>query len=334
MTRRREQGVVLILLLFILSLGGMWYLVSHLDARSADFVARNRMHNATVLAAAKQALVGYVAHQAAVSGENNPGAFPCPEPAGNVGGANEGIVSGTCSLPAVGRFPWKTIGTDKFLDAAGEPLWYVVANGWAKPNALTTTVINSNCTDATSAMTCFSGQLKVDGQPSAALALIIAPGQAMNVQASDGDPDFDPGAAAEKLLEAARARAAEAKEREEAALEELDLTAREAEQRVRRAGRGAEREELLAALEELAAWYRDLVAAAAGAESALVHADRAEQLEEDGTLERLEGAVRAAELVRETWRSFEELQLSAGLALEALFVEIRRAFSGPVAAAS
>jgi DNA polymerase-3 subunit delta' len=142
------------------------------------------------------------------------------------------------------------------------------------------------------------------------------------------DPDFDPGAAAEKLLEAARARAAEAKEREEAALEELDLTAREAEQRVRRAGRGAEREELLAALEELAAWYRDLVAAAAGAQSALVHADRAEQLAEDGSLERLEGAARAAELVRDTWRNLEEFQLSAGLALEALFVELRRAFSG------
>ena len=142
------------------------------------------------------------------------------------------------------------------------------------------------------------------------------------------DPDFDPGAAAEKLLEAARARAAEAKEREEAALEELDLTAREAEQRVRRAGRGAEREELLAALEELAAWYRDLVAAAAGAQSALVHADRAEQLAEDGSLERLEGAARAAELVRNTWRNLEEFQLSAGLALEALFVELRRAFSG------
>jgi len=148
------------------------------------------------------------------------------------------------------------------------------------------------------------------------------------------DPGFEPGAAAEKLLEAARARAAEAKEREEEALEELDLTAREAEQRVRRAGRGAEREELLAALEELAAWYRDLVAAAAGAQSALVHADRAEQLSEDGTLERLEGAVRAADLVRETWRSLEEFQLSAGLALEALFVELRRAFSGSVAVAS
>ncbi|MGZ4258148.1 MAG: DNA polymerase III subunit [Gaiellaceae bacterium] len=147
------------------------------------------------------------------------------------------------------------------------------------------------------------------------------------------DPDFDPRAAAEKLMAAARARAAEAKEHEEAALEELDLTAREAEQRVRRAGRGAEREELLAALEELAAWYRDLVAAAAGAESALVHADRATQLAEDGTLERLEGAARSAELVRETWRNLEEFQLSASLALEALFVELHRAFAGPVAVA-
>src|SRR6185503_2198287 len=138
--------------------------------------------------------------------------------------------------------------------------------------------------------------------------------------------EFDPSSAARTLIEASKERAAEAKEREEAALEGLDLTAREAEQRVRRAGRGAEREELLAALEELAAWYRDLVAAAAGAEGALVHADRAAQLLEDGTVERLEAAERAAELVRETWRNFEELQLSARLALEALFVELRRAF--------
>jgi DNA polymerase-3 subunit delta' len=146
--------------------------------------------------------------------------------------------------------------------------------------------------------------------------------------------EFDPGAAARRVLEAARERAAEAKEREETALEELDLPAREAEQRVRRAARGAEREELLASLEELATWYRDLVAAAAGAHRALVHVDRAEELREDGTLERLEGAERAAELVRETWRRFEEFQLSPGLALEALFVELRRAFAGAVGAAA
>jgi DNA polymerase-3 subunit delta' len=146
--------------------------------------------------------------------------------------------------------------------------------------------------------------------------------------------DFDSAAAARRLLEGARERSAEAKEREEKAIEQLDLPAREAEQRVRRAARGAEREELLASLEELASWYRDLVAAAAGAEKALVHVDRAEALREDGTLERLEGAERAAELVRETWRRFEEFQLSPALALEALFVELRRAFSGPAAAAA
>jgi DNA polymerase III subunit delta' len=143
--------------------------------------------------------------------------------------------------------------------------------------------------------------------------------------------EFEPAAAAATLLEAARERAAEAREREEEAVEGLDLPAREAEQRVRRAARGAEREELLASLEELASWYRDLVAAAAGAEKALVHVDRAAQLREDGTLERLEAAERAAELVRETWRRFEEFQLAAGLALEALFVELRRAFAGAVA---
>ena len=48
-------------------------------------------------------------------------------------------------------------------------------------------------------------------------------------------------------------------------------------------------------------------------------------------MNRLEAAERAAELVRETWRNFEELQLSARLALEALFVELRRAFAGVLA---
>ena len=85
-------------------------------------------------------------------------------------------------------------------------------------------------------------------------------------------------------------------------------------------------------LEELASWYRDLVAAAAGAHKALVHVDRADELREDGTLERLEGAERAAELVRDTWRRFEEFQLSSSLALEALFVELRRAFAGVLVA--
>jgi DNA polymerase-3 subunit delta' len=138
------------------------------------------------------------------------------------------------------------------------------------------------------------------------------------------DPEFEPGAAAQRILDNARERAADAKTKAEAELETLDLTTREAEQRVKRLARGAEREELLASLEELGSWYRDLVVVAVGADRAVVHADRLEVLTRDGTTERLAGAERAAEITRETWRAFEEFNLSPPLALEALFVKLRR----------
>ena len=138
------------------------------------------------------------------------------------------------------------------------------------------------------------------------------------------DPAFQPEDGAGALIANAQARAAEARAVEEARVSELDLTAREADQRVKRAARGAEREELLAQLEELAAWYRDLVAVAVGAEAAAIHLDKLPELREDATRERLVGAEHAAEEVRETWRQLEEFQLSAGLALESLFVRVAR----------
>jgi DNA polymerase-3 subunit delta' len=138
------------------------------------------------------------------------------------------------------------------------------------------------------------------------------------------DPAFEPADAAARLLDAVRERGQEVKERAEAEVEPLGLPAREAEQRVRRAQRGAEREELLDALEELAAWYRDLVVVAVGAERAVVHHDRLEELRADAAIERLAGAEAAAELVRDAWRTLEEFNLAPQLALEALFVRLRR----------
>jgi DNA polymerase III subunit delta' len=143
------------------------------------------------------------------------------------------------------------------------------------------------------------------------------------------DPGFQPAAAAKVLLDGARARASEARRQAEEDLQPLDLPPREAEQRLRRAARGAEREEILLALDELAAWYRDLVVAGAGAPDVAIHADRLDQLREDGTRERMLGAEAAAEQVRETWRQFEELQLQAGLALESLFVRLRSELASP-----
>jgi DNA polymerase III subunit delta' len=138
------------------------------------------------------------------------------------------------------------------------------------------------------------------------------------------DPEFEPADAAGVVLASAGERGREAKEREQDAIANRDLPAREAEQRVRRAQRGAEREEFLASLEELAAWYRDLVVVDSGAESAVVHADRLDDLRADAARGLGHGAERAAELCRDAWRAAEEFNVNAGLALEALFVQLRR----------
>ena len=107
------------------------------------------------------------------------------------------------------------------------------------------------------------------------------------------DPEFDAAEGAQALLAGIAERGAEAKEKAEETVAVLELTGREAEQRVRRSQRGAERDELLAALEELEWRYRDLVVLAAGAEAAVVHVDRRDELRADATRERMLGAERA-----------------------------------------
>ena len=143
------------------------------------------------------------------------------------------------------------------------------------------------------------------------------------------DDTFEPADAAARIVEASRERAAEAREREEEAIAAFELPARDAEQRVRRAARGAEREELLDSLEELAAWYRDLIAVAVGADGVVIHADRIAELRADADPELIPGAERAAEAVRAAWRELEELNLAPQLAFEALFIRLRRALTGP-----
>jgi DNA polymerase III subunit delta' len=143
------------------------------------------------------------------------------------------------------------------------------------------------------------------------------------------DAEFHAADAAQTLLEGIAERGAEAKDGAEDEVATRELTGKEAEQRVRRAQRGAERDELLASLEELEWWYRDLVVVAAGAERAVVHVDRLTELRADATLERLQDAERACEILRAAWRDAEELQVSVPLALEAVLVRLRRALAGP-----
>jgi DNA polymerase III subunit delta' len=151
------------------------------------------------------------------------------------------------------------------------------------------------------------------------------------------DPEFDSSAGAEVIVAGIGERGEEAKAHAEETVAVLELTGREAEQRLRRAQRGAERDELLAVLEELEWWYRDLIVAAVGADEAVVHVDRLAELRADASKERLPAAEAACEAVRDAWRVAEELQVSVPLAVEALLVQLRSAFAGagvPARAAS
>ena len=178
-SRRTQRGMALLGLLAVAVMVFAYVLTSRLNAAS-QFVGIDREHNAKVLSQAKQALIGYMAQQAALAGENNPGRLPCPEAPGFFGDpAQEGIAAGNCTLPAVGRLPWRTLGLDRQVDAASEPLWYVVSPGWALSNSTTPplqTVINLDS----------PGQLTLNGVLNDAVALIIAPGAVMSVQAGAG----------------------------------------------------------------------------------------------------------------------------------------------------
>jgi hypothetical protein len=174
--RNRQRGAALLTLLAVVILALGFMIVRHPGALDG-FAAAKQSRNGQVLGTAKQALIGYVAQQATYAAENNPGRLPCPESPGDYGTANEGRAAGNCTLPAVGRLPWRTLGIDKLVDAAGEPLWYVVSTGWALSNGTApplTTFINSNT----------AGQLNIDGAANDAIALIIAPGPAFNAAAA------------------------------------------------------------------------------------------------------------------------------------------------------
>ena len=183
---RYQRGVALLALLLVLVLGGTWFLVARMQELSANRTAADRARNAAVLNRAKQALIGYVVAQANHAGENNPGSLPCPEAPGSfneTNGTDGKMNSAGCALPAVGRYPWRTIGTDKLVDASGEPLWYAVSPGWALTCVGCNTVVNSNSV----------GQLNIDGvlytsqaADDTVVALIIAPGPAISVAASPG----------------------------------------------------------------------------------------------------------------------------------------------------
>lgn len=182
--RKAQQGAALIGLAAMLVMGSTWLAVSKLIGSSQERVIAARSASGNALQEAKRALIGYVATRALDPTEHSPGRLPCPEdPAFTTDASmeNDGVAATTCTLPAVGRLPWRTLGLPKLLDGAGEPLWYVVSAGWAlTPAQVNPPAIQLNADTR--------GQLTVDGFSPATpttsntvAALIIAPGAPLAV---------------------------------------------------------------------------------------------------------------------------------------------------------
>ena len=147
------------------------------------------------------------------------------------------------------------------------------------------------------------------------------------------EPDFEPADARQRsLLDDARAAGRGGEGARRGGARGLELTAREASSGCGAAQRGAEREELLASLEELASGTAISSWSRPARRRPPSHADRLAQLRDDATRERAVGAERAGRARARDVAALEEFNLAPQLALESLFIRLRRAFSVALAA--
>ncbi|MGA8006881.1 MAG: hypothetical protein WCA17_12345 [Burkholderiales bacterium] len=157
----------------VLVIGVVWYTVGALG-KAAPTAADREIATGHALGQAKQALLAYAAQYAARSTTIEPGQMPCPEFLSSIGTNNQGQAGTSCSnsSPTVGRLPWETLGVDEIRDGYGEPIWYVLSPGFRSAPINFGTL----------------GQLTYNGNPNAAVALLIAPGPALNTLSDPATP--------------------------------------------------------------------------------------------------------------------------------------------------
>ncbi len=164
-----QRGATLMIMLVIMVLGAATFLVGSLGKVGNSLKYKKATETSDALMLAKAALIGY-----ALTQSNRPGQLPCPDThaAGSVNAGVADTLSGNnCSGGNLGRLPWKTLKLPDLRDAAGEPLWYAVADPY---HAGASAALNSET----------NGTLSLSGNVTSAglLAIIFAPGQALPEQ--------------------------------------------------------------------------------------------------------------------------------------------------------
>lgn len=137
--KQKQSGFLLIALVALLTLGGLYFLVSNL---SPEFMrGRSQQRTGAALTEARDALIGYAVRfredqlKTGTSGLVY-GYLPLPDLGdsrnNNTGCTEEGCDAANFSgngpnVTTIGRFPWRTLGTGPIRDGNGECIWYAVA---------------------------------------------------------------------------------------------------------------------------------------------------------------------------------------------------------------
>lgn len=169
----------MIVMVLFLALVSAYFVAKGLSQTGAEVSAQRDQRSRDALLQAKAGLIAFAADtNFAAAHSTQPGSLPCPDT------NNDGDAEGTCNSISerIGRLPWKTLNLPDLRDDSGERLWYAVSGNFRK--APGTTIINSNT----------QGTIAINGSAPATgvLAVVIAPGQALQNQTRDAGHLNDP----------------------------------------------------------------------------------------------------------------------------------------------
>ncbi|MCK9379778.1 MAG: hypothetical protein M0P95_01785 [Sulfuritalea sp.] len=127
------------MLLALLAMGGLYFFISNISPELMQ--ARRQQQTSEALTQAREALIGYAVlfrEEQLKTGTSGVvyGYLPLPDLGSsrnnNAGCTEEGcdaanFTGNALNVTAIGRFPWRTLGTGPLRDADGECLWYAVS---------------------------------------------------------------------------------------------------------------------------------------------------------------------------------------------------------------
>ena len=188
-SRAKQQGLALLVFIALLTAAAAAVTVKVINNGNSQ-IARDKT-TAAALAQAKEALIGYAVSVDLNSTTRRPGDLPCPDT------NNDGFTETSCGSGAgsfqelrLGRLPWKTLGLSDLRDGSGERLWYAVSNNFkyntrtACTSAGQTGCLNSDTVGTISVFSPDISPLNDGGGSTGAVAVIIAPGDALTRQDS------------------------------------------------------------------------------------------------------------------------------------------------------